>query len=50
MTPEERAAEIKRLQAERDHCQKMVERCILLGAAVLLGGMFLVMIMAMLGI
>lgn len=50
MTPEERAAEIKRLQAEREHCQKRIGQCILLGAAVLIGGMFLVIIMAMLGI
>lgn len=50
MTPEERAAEIKRLQAERDHCQKMIGRCILAGGAVFVFGMLAVIIMAMMGV
>lgn len=50
MTPAERDAEIKRLQAERDHCQKRIGQCIIAAGVVLVGGMLAVMILAMLGV
>lgn len=50
MTPAERRAEIERLQAERDHCAKRIGQCIILAAVVLIGGMWAVVIMAMLGV
>ncbi len=39
-----------KLQAKIDHNNKRIGQCILLGAAVLVGGMFMVMILAMLGL
>lgn len=50
MTPAERDAEIKRLQAKIDHNNKRIGQCIIAAGVVLVGGMFAVMILAMLGL
>jgi len=50
MTPAERQAEIERLRAERDHYAKRIGQCIILAAVVFVVGMWVVIIMAMLGV
>lgn len=50
MNREERDAEIKRLQAKIDHNNKRIGQCIIMGAVVLIGGMFVVMILGAMGL